>query len=105
MYAFGANDVRMIEITATDLRKDLFNILDRIEKTGETLRVSRRGRAFDLNPSAIGKSVAEMTPEERFDRWRAKGPRPGSENSTYDHTDKSHREWDPDKEFETLRKP
>ena len=83
----------------------MFNILDRLEKTGETLRVSRRGRAVDLKPSVVEGSVATMTPQERFDRWVAKGPRPGSENSTYDPTDKSHWEWDPDKKFKDLLEP
>lgn len=94
----------MIEVTATNLRKDLFNILDRIEKTGETLRVSRRGRAVDLKPSAVEKPVADMTPEERFDRWATKGPRPGAEDWDYDPTDKSHWEWDPEKKFKDLLK-
>lgn len=95
----------MIEVTATDLRKDLFNILDRMERTGESLRVSRRGRSLTLKPSTTQKSVADMTPQERFDRWMAKGPRPGSENSTYDPSDNSHWEWNPEKTFGDLPKP
>ncbi|WP_271085483.1 type II toxin-antitoxin system prevent-host-death family antitoxin [Brevundimonas sp. NIBR11] len=95
----------MIEVTATDLRKDLFNILDRVERTGESLRVSRRGRSITLKPATAGKSAADMTPQERFDRWMAKGPRQGAENSNYDPSDTSHWEWDPEKKFKDLLKP
>lgn len=105
MYMFRADYVRMIEVTATDLRKDLFNILDRMERTGESLRVSRRGRSLTLKPSTVERSAADMTPQERFDRWMAKGVRHGFETSDFDHTDKSHRAWDPDKELRNLREP
>ncbi|MEM6642403.1 MAG: hypothetical protein AAF616_05450 [Bacteroidota bacterium] len=38
-------------MTATDLRKNLFKILDQIEKTGESVRVKRKGSEFILRPS------------------------------------------------------
>lgn len=95
----------MIEVTATDLRKDLFRILDRLAETGEPLRVLRRGRAIDLVPRTQEKSVAEMTPAERFDRWMAKGVREGCEDWDFDHTDNSHWEWDPETKFQDLLEP
>lgn len=103
MYMSEAEHVHMIEVTATDLRKDLFNILDRVERTGEDLRVKRKGRTLTLKPATAEKSIADMTPQERFDRWMAKGPR--FETSSYDHTDKSHREWDPDRALKNLAEP
>lgn len=93
----------MIEVTATDLRKDLFRILDRMAETGEPLRVMRRGRPLDLVPQTQEKTVAEMTPQERFDRWAAKGPREGCEDWGDDiDTNKSHWTWDPETKFRDL---
>jgi antitoxin (DNA-binding transcriptional repressor) of toxin-antitoxin stability system len=37
----------MLEITATDLRKDLFKVLDRLSQ-GEEIRVRRRGQVLKL---------------------------------------------------------
>lgn len=105
MYMSDPHPVHMIEVTATDLRKDLFRILDRMAETGEVLRVMRRGRAMDLIPQTQEKAVAEMTPEERFDRWMAKGVRKGSEDWDFDHTDNSHWTWDPDTKFKDLLEP
>ncbi len=95
----------MIEVTATDLRKDLFRILDRMAETGEPLRVLRRGQPMDLVPQVSKERVAEMTPEQRFDRWMAKGPRAGCEDWDYDPSDTSHWTWDPETKFKDLRKP
>lgn len=105
MYRSERHHVHMIEVTATNFRKDLFRILDRMAETGESLRVLRRGRPMDLVPQAPEKTVADMTPEERFDRWMARGVREGCEDWNYDHTDKSHREWDSDKGLNNLREP
>ena len=46
----------MIEVTATDLRKDLFRILDRVAATGEVLRVRRKGRILDFTAEAVDQS-------------------------------------------------
>lgn len=49
MYMLKAEHVRMIEVTATDLRKDLFNILDRMVETGESVRLVRKGKVVSIN--------------------------------------------------------
>lgn len=93
----------MIEVTLTELRKDLFNIIDRVAETGETLRVRRQGRAIDLTPVSTTKNAKDMTPRERFDRWLAKaeaeGPKPCPDDlDTY----KGHWTWNPDVKFRDL---
>jgi antitoxin (DNA-binding transcriptional repressor) of toxin-antitoxin stability system len=93
----------MIEVTLTELRKDLFRLIDQVAETGETLRVRRKGRTIDLTPVQSEKSVREMTPQERFDRWLAKceteGPKPCPDDlDTY----KDHWVWDPNIKFRDL---
>lgn len=84
----------MIEVTATDLRKDLFNILDRMERTGEPLRVSRKGRMLTLTP-VFPKSP--MSHQEKFDAALALGVREDwADYDPGDITDGRHIEWTPE---------
>lgn len=87
----------------TELRKDLFRLIDRVSETGETLRVRRKGRTIDLAPTSVVKTIKDMTPQERFDRWLAEPPSPGWEDCPDDlDTDSGYREWNADKKFGDL---
>ncbi|MBJ7448362.1 MAG: type II toxin-antitoxin system Phd/YefM family antitoxin [Brevundimonas sp.] len=93
----------MIEVTMTELRRDLFRLIDRMAETGEPLRVKRHGRAVDLTARTPDKTVAEMTPQERWARFVARPPLAGFEDvpddlDTYD----DHWTWDPDTKFADL---
>ncbi|WGM46612.1 hypothetical protein KOAAANKH_01484 [Brevundimonas sp. NIBR10] len=105
MYMQCAHPVRMADITLTEMRKDLFRIVDEMIGGGEPVRIRRGNISVELTARVVEKPDSQLTRAERFDRWVAKGPRPGFEDSDYDHTDKSHRVWDPDREFNILRKP
>ena len=96
----------MIEVTLTEMRKDLFRLIDRMVETGEPIRVRRNGRTIDLSARTGDKPVSEMTPQERYDRWLAKaeaeGPKPCPDDLV---TCKDHWTWDPDVKFADLLKP
>lgn len=93
----------MAEITITELRKDLFHHLDRMIETGEPLHLKRHGRTVKLMVVAPERTAAEMTPQERWDRYMADGPREGWQDCPDDlDTNKSHWTWDPDTKFRDL---
>lgn len=104
MYIFEEHDVRMIEVTATDLRKDLFNILDRL-KAGEEVRVRRQGELLRVTAKVVPPADSADERARRFDEWMAKGPRPGWEDWDFDPNDNSHIEYDPEKKFKDLDWP
>lgn len=97
MYILEAEYVRMIEVTATDLRKDLFNILDRMVETGEDLRVKRKGKnALTLSARVVSSNVIELR-AARFDAAMAMGVR--EDDTDYDPgdiTDGAHLDWSPE---------
>lgn len=93
----------MIEVTMTELRRDLFRIIDRMAETGEPVRVRRNGRTIELTALTRNKPASELTPEERFDRWMAEPPLAGFEDVPDDiDTNKSHWIWEPDTKFKDL---
>lgn len=49
------NLVGVIEITATDAARAFRDLLDRVERTGESFRITRHGRAIaELSPTGAG---------------------------------------------------
>lgn len=85
----------MLEITATDLRKDLFNVLDRLSD-GEEVRVRRKGRVLSLK--AVEPVDDAMTEHQRkFDAALARGIREDwADFDAGDITDNRHIEWTPE---------
>lgn len=92
----------MNELTITEMRKDLFRIIDQMIERGEAIRIRRGKVSVELTPTVIAKPADRLTRAERFDRMMALGPRPGSENGDYDLSDDSHWEWDPQSKFQDL---
>lgn len=84
----------MIEVTATNLRKDLFRILDRLAETGEELRVRRKGQVITFTPV---RSASTMSHREKFDAALASGVREDwADYDPGDITDNRHIEWTPE---------
>lgn len=94
MYSAEDQHVQMIEVTATNLRKDLFRILDRLAETGEELRVRRKGQVITFTPVRSG---AGMSHREKFDAALASGVREDwADYDPGDITDNRHIEWTPE---------
>jgi len=49
-----------MSITPTSLRKDIFNILDRLYESGETLEIERNGHIFKLVPPKKMKKLDKL---------------------------------------------
>ena len=68
------NLVDVIEITSTDAARAFRDLLDRVEQTGESFRITRHGRAIaELSPIGTG-SVAAM--QEFLLQHHARYPEP-----------------------------
>jgi antitoxin (DNA-binding transcriptional repressor) of toxin-antitoxin stability system len=86
----------MLEITATDLRKDLFKVLDRLSE-GEEVRVRRKGRVLSLK--AISTNYDDVVAEHRrkFQAGLERGVREDwADFDAGDITDGRHIEWTPE---------
>ena len=83
----------MIDVTATDLRRDLFRILDRMTETGETLRVRRKGKTLVFNARIVMEDGVERR-AARFDAAMALGVRDNdADYDPGDITDGRHLDW------------
>ena len=58
--------VRMAEVTLTELRRDIFRMVDRALETGEEIVFRRNGRRVVVRAEPEERP---LTHEERFDRW------------------------------------
>lgn len=72
-------DMYRMEVTLTELRKDLFRLVDQAVATGEPLIVRRKGQRVVLRAQAEA-APEELTPSQRVDRYlalvEAEGPDP-----------------------------
>ncbi|AQR61385.1 hypothetical protein BZG35_06745 [Brevundimonas sp. LM2] len=85
----------MLEITATDLRKDLFRVLDRLA-AGEEVRVRRKGKMIHLK--AAPPSDHALTEHQRkFQAGLDRGVREDwADYDAGDILDGRHIEWTPE---------
>ncbi len=94
----------MKTVTLTELRKDIFRLVDEVVATGEPLVIERKGRRLTLQGET---PRAEETREQEAERWRrfwAQPPRPGWEtwDMSVEEFNAASREawtWDPDTKF------
>ena len=95
MYMSAADHVRVIEVTATELRKDLFKVLDRLSE-GEEVRVRRRGQVLSLK--AVHSDNDTLTEHQRkFQAALERGVREDwADFDAGDITDNRHIEWTPE---------
>lgn len=93
----------MAEMTATQLRKDLFRAMDRVLETGEPVQVRRGGRTLLLQeaPPHDLEAAGTLSRAERIRRYFALGPRPGEPDDDAEDIDKALKEYwvwtEPDK--------
>lgn len=97
----------MKTVTITELRRNIFRLIDETLETGEALVLNRKGQRVVLSRETPPAPTAE-TPEEREDRWRrfwAEPPPPGWEDldlsfETLDRAIKEHWRWDGEAELD-----
>lgn len=95
MYISQPQHVHMLEITATDLRKDLFKVLDRLA-AGEEVRVRRKGHVISLK-AVHAKEEARTAHQQKFLAGLERGVREDwADFDAGDITDGRHIEWTPE---------
>ena len=108
MYMRTANYVHMKEVTLTELRRNIFRLVDEALATGEPIVVRRKGRRMVLRDEEAATVEPAETEEERAARWRkfwAEPPPPGWENydlsfETLDRASKEYWQWDGEPELD-----
>ncbi|HEX6513524.1 MAG TPA: hypothetical protein VF157_14570, partial [Chloroflexota bacterium] len=76
--------------SATELRQNIYQLLDRILETGEPLEVVRRGRRLRIAPEQTGSKLDRLVPHPGFML---------GDPEDYVHMDWSSY-WDPDRALE-----
>jgi len=97
----------MKEVTITELRRNIFQLIDEALATGEPLVVSRKGRRLILAGETPAFPPVESE-EQREERWRkfwAEPPPPGWEGydlsfETLDGALKADWQWDGEPELD-----
>ena len=102
MYIIAEQGVRMKTVTITEFRKNLFQLVDEAVATGEAIVFDRKGARVVVR----GEPKSAETAEEREERWRrfwAEPPRPGSHDFTVEEFNRwsaSSWEWDEEPELD-----
>jgi antitoxin (DNA-binding transcriptional repressor) of toxin-antitoxin stability system len=60
----------MKTVTITELRRNIFQLIDEALETGETIVVHRKGRRVLLSGEQAASLPPAETEEERAERWR-----------------------------------
>src|SRR5580700_6136312 len=106
MYMCCRQHVHMKTVTITELRRNIFRLIDETLETGEPIVLNRKGKRVVLGPEAPAMPTAE-TEEEREKRWRkfwAEPPPPGWEDydlslETLNRASQEYWQWDGEPEL------
>lgn len=60
----------MEKMTLTQLRQNLFQVVDRLLAKGETLAIERHGQTLLLVPQTTGSKLATLKPRNLIDQGR-----------------------------------
>jgi PHD/YefM family antitoxin component YafN of YafNO toxin-antitoxin module len=106
MYMSDAQHVHMKTVTITELRRNIFRLIDESLETGEPILLHRKGKRVVLGPETAARAVE--TQEERSERLRKfwdEPPPPGMEDAdlsfeTLDRAVKEYWQWDGEPELD-----
>jgi hypothetical protein len=83
----------MAEITLTNLRKDLFRLVDEMIETGRPLRVRRGSVVVELNTRVVAGGEGRLTPQQRWERFLEKPERPTDLPVEFEDLEYGHWDW------------
>ncbi len=61
-YVFVHHASMTIHVTATELRKDVYRLLDQVVDSGEVIEVNRKGKLIRIEPVRRTKKLASLKP-------------------------------------------
>jgi prevent-host-death family protein len=104
MYMFDAQHVHMKEVTLTELRRNIFRLVDEALATGEPIVVKRKGRTVTVIPEAASPQ-GRLAPddEEGWAKFWAEPPPPEWRDydlsfEALDRASKEYWKWDAEPE-------
>jgi antitoxin (DNA-binding transcriptional repressor) of toxin-antitoxin stability system len=65
MYMFGAQHVHMKEVTLTELRRNIFRLIDEALATGESIVVKRKGHTVKVVPERADRRGERPAPNDK----------------------------------------
>jgi antitoxin (DNA-binding transcriptional repressor) of toxin-antitoxin stability system len=81
MYMSDAQPVHMKTVTITELRRNIFRLIDESLATGEPIVLNRKGKRVVLRPDTAAPAVeTEAEREERLRKFWEEPPPPGWED-------------------------
>jgi antitoxin (DNA-binding transcriptional repressor) of toxin-antitoxin stability system len=81
MYMLDAQHVHMKTVTITELRRNIFRLIDESLETGEPILLHRKGKRVVLGPETAAAAVeTEAERAERLRKFWDEPPPPGWEN-------------------------
>jgi hypothetical protein len=81
MYMSDAQHVHMKTVTITELRRNIFRLIDETLATGEPIVLNRKGKRVVLRPEPVAPGVeSDAEREERMRKFWAEPPPPGWED-------------------------
>lgn len=84
----------MSEITLTDMRKDLFRLVDEMVETGRPLRVRRGSKVIEVVTRVLADDGRVPTPQERWAKFLKKPEREFSGSADFEVLEYgAHWEW------------
>ena len=83
MYMFRAQHVHMKEVTLTELRRNIFRLVDEALETGEPIVVKRKGHTVRLVPDPAIARHRKLAPDDEagWAKFWAEPPPPGWEDA------------------------
>jgi prevent-host-death family protein len=99
MYMCRAQYVHMKELTLTELRRNIFKLVDEALATGEPIIVKRKGRTVTLTPETEDCSTSASRDEDAWAKFWAEPPDPAWEGldlsfEALDKASKAYWQWD-----------
>ncbi len=106
MYILAAQHVHMKEVTLTELRRNIFRLVDEALATGEPIVVKRKGRTVTLAPDAATQPSGRPAPDDE-EGWAKFWAQPSEikEDLSLDELNEASRaywRWDEEPELELV---
>lgn len=84
----------MAEPSLTDVRKNLFRIVDEMLATEKPYRITRGGKTIELSARLVNDDAAALTPQQRWERFLKRPKRQSDKPSDFESLENAgHWEW------------
>jgi len=93
MYVHAPDYVHVTDLTLTEMRKDLFRLVDEMIETGRPLRVRRGSLVVELKTHVVEGDAQTLTPQQRWKRFLHKPERQTDLPVEFEDLEYGHWTW------------